>query len=354
MGMPCLAVLGGARAGQHVEAERQEVGPGDRDVLQARRSSCAARAPCWRCRRCVGIAVQPAQHLRMVVGEPGVGVGVEADHARSGRCGRAGSRAPAAPAARPRRRGSSVRCGPSPGGRPAPGCRPASGSSRPLPASRRSAEIGGGVVAEAALLRRSSGSSVVVVEDHRLAVGRQLDVELDAVAGGAGGLEGAQGILRRRRPGSTARGGRSAGGTAGPRPRRSRAFIGPAPPRRPRPRSSAAGGRRPTAERACRPASPNTSTIRSEQPFTTWGMSKKSGPACTKPPSFTTRTHPVQVAVAGGLHLGDQVDAADPRGAGWPSPRSTSSPTTPRDAAAASIETWPEMCTTSPARTNGT
>ena len=43
-------------------------------------------------------------------------------------------------------------------------------------------------------------------------------------------------------------------------------------------------------------------------------MSKKPGPAWTKPPSLTTRATRAEVAVAGGLHLGDQVEAAEPRG----------------------------------------
>ena len=44
-----------------------------------------------------------------------------------------------------------------------------------------------------------------------------------------------------------------------------------------------------TAARAWRPLSPNTSTIRSEQPLTTSGWSVKSGVDATKPVSFTTR-----------------------------------------------------------------
>ena len=45
----------------------------------------------------------------------------------------------------------------------------------------------------------------------------------------------------------------------------------------------------PTAERACRPRSPNTSTSRSEQPLITLGWSPNSGTAFTIPSSFTTR-----------------------------------------------------------------
>ena len=69
------------------------------------------------------------------------------------------------------------------------------------PLEGQAAKVGGGVIAQAAL---SAGhpDQGLVVEDHRLPVRRQVDVELDAIAGGAGGLEGAQGIFRRavRRP----------------------------------------------------------------------------------------------------------------------------------------------------------
>ncbi len=45
----------------------------------------------------------------------------------------------------------------------------------------------------------------------------------------------------------------------------------------------------PTAERACRPFSPNTSTIRSEKPLMTLGWSPKLSTAFTMPRTFTTR-----------------------------------------------------------------
>src|SRR5215469_182738 len=45
----------------------------------------------------------------------------------------------------------------------------------------------------------------------------------------------------------------------------------------------------PTAERACFPASPNTSTIKSENPFITFGWSPKSSAELTIPKTFTTR-----------------------------------------------------------------
>jgi len=45
----------------------------------------------------------------------------------------------------------------------------------------------------------------------------------------------------------------------------------------------------PTAERACFPLSPSTSTKRSEQPLITRGWSWNSGIALTMPSTFTTR-----------------------------------------------------------------
>src|SRR3974390_263098 len=45
-----------------------------------------------------------------------------------------------------------------------------------------------------------------------------------------------------------------------------------------------------TAERACRPASPKTSTNRSEQPLMTFGESLKSGEALTMPRSLTMKS----------------------------------------------------------------
>src|SRR5579872_6730881 len=45
----------------------------------------------------------------------------------------------------------------------------------------------------------------------------------------------------------------------------------------------------PTAARACFPASPNISTMTSEAPLTTCGISVKSGVQLTKPPSRSTR-----------------------------------------------------------------
>ena len=69
----------------------------------------------------------------------------------------------------------------------------------------------------------------------------------------------------------------------------------------------------PTAERACLPFSPRTSTRRSEAPLTTLGWSAKSATAFTKPTILTHRSHPVEIAAAGLAHLGEDVDGAQPR-----------------------------------------
>ena len=61
----------------------------------------------------------------------------------------------------------------------------------------------------------------------------------------------------------------------------------------------------PTADRACLPASPNTSTNRSDTPLTTAGCSVKVGAELTKPTSFTMRFDPIETA-EGVLERGEQ------------------------------------------------
>jgi hypothetical protein len=63
--------------------------------------------------------------------------------------------------------------------------------------------------------------------------------------------------------------------------------------------------------------------------------------------------HAVEIAVAGGLHLGQQVDPHR-RAAFWAVSRSTSTPTVPLMPPEASSEIWPEMWTRFPERTKGT
>ncbi len=60
----------------------------------------------------------------------------------------------------------------------------------------QAAEVGGGVVGQAAG-RAGQPVEFAVVEHHGLAVSRQLHVQLNAVAMGAGGLESGQGVFGR-------------------------------------------------------------------------------------------------------------------------------------------------------------
>ncbi len=93
--------------------------------------------------------------------------------------------------------------------------------------------------------------------------------------------------------------------------------------------------------------------MRSEQPLTTLGVSKNRGATWTKPPSLTTRRtrerSPSDAARIWAIRLTPQSRAAF-----WAVSRSTSSPTIPLIPPEASIETWPEMWTRFPDRTNGT
>jgi hypothetical protein len=91
------------------------------------------------------------------------------------------------------------------------------------------------------------------------------------------------------------------------------------------------------------PASPNASTITSEQPLTTWGC-RRIRPGLDEAAQLHHPDHPVEVALAGGLHLGQQVDP-QMRAARLAVSQSTSSPTTPRIPPEASTDTWPEMWT---------
>ena len=111
---------------------------------------------------------------------------------------------------------------------------------------------------------------------HRLAVGADLDVALDAVAGGDGGANAPTACSRscRRRVMQAAMGDRSGGQPVG-------RGIAQATSNRPSTSTAASSGSAatPTVGRAWRPLSPNTATIRSEAPFMTLGPSAKSGRA---------------------------------------------------------------------------
>ena len=77
-------------------------------------------------------------------------------------------------------------------------------------AKRHGAEVGGRVVAQAPF---PAGQAVqaIIMEDHRLAIGRQLDIKFDRIAPRAGRLERGQRIFQARHRGSTAPCGAMAG-----------------------------------------------------------------------------------------------------------------------------------------------
>ena len=225
IGMPSSRYSSARALGSMSRPSARKCGRAMRDVLQPGEALALLRRQVARVGVAVAVAVQAAQDVGMVVGEPGVGIGIEADHRRSGRCGRSGSRAPAAPAARPRRTAvfSSMCTMARWPTRVRVSARVGMVSSRAgQRASRRGRRrCGRRCGPRAPVIRRQVG----VVEHHRLAVGAELHVQFDAVAGRAGGLERAQRVLRRAVRATTGRGGRSAARTAAPRPRRTRSFI---------------------------------------------------------------------------------------------------------------------------------
>ena len=182
---------------------------------------------------------------------------------------------------------------------------------------RDPSERGRGVVGDEPR-RAGQPRHLVVVEHDRLAVGGLLHVELDAVAGGDRGLGGGAAVLHD--PGGPivqpAMGDRR-GEERARQLRRSRRHLRPRPP----PRAAALAT--PIAERAWRPRSPKTSTIRSEAPLMTFGWSVKSGAELTKPVSFTTRRSrsrsPSQATRSWAMRASAQVRAAA-------APAATSSP----------------------------
>src|SRR6266571_1144043 len=99
---------------------------------------------------------------------------------------------------------------------------------------------------------------------------------------------------------------------------------------------------RPTAERACLPASPKTSTSSSLAPLTTLGWSWKSGALATKPVTLTTlrtRERSPSSALSAASRLMAQRRAAS-------TPSSTPNPSAPSrprcEGAPSTIGTWPE------------
>ena len=78
---------------------------------------------------------------------------------------------------------------------------------------------------------------------------------------------------------------------------------------------------------ACR-QSPNTSTMKSETPFATFGWSVKVGCGIHKYVQFDTTLHTIEIA-EGGLQLRDDIVAAQMRAAFWPSSTWKSLPNCP-------------------------
>ena len=108
-----------------------------------------------------------------------------------------------------------------------------------------------------------------------------------------------------------------------------------------------------TADRACRPASPNAATRKSDAPLITFGWSVKSAVELTNPVSLTTRTSrdqsPPQAFFTCASRLIAQV-----RAAAAPSSMLMPSPSRPLINAPSACEICPETCTSAPTTTNGT
>ena len=99
----------------------------------------------------------------------------------------------------------------------------------------------------------------------------------------------------------------------------------------------------PTALRACRPASPNTSISSSLAPLTTWACSVKSGALATKPVTLTMRriADRPPVTEADG---GQRVQRADPGQRRRPRAAPTSAPTLPvASSSPSTIGSWPAV-----------
>ena len=131
----------------------------------------------------------------------------------------------------------------------------------------------------------------VVVMHHGLAVGGELDVDLDREIACDGGLRPRAGMFSMMPRAAIVQ------AAMGDRPRRQpvrRAHRVSAQETSNTPSTSTAASAgseaTPTVVRAWRPLSPKAATIRSEAPFSTFGPSRKSGAELTKPPSRTTRT----------------------------------------------------------------
>ena len=106
--------------------------------------------------------------------------------------------------------------------------------------------------------------------------------------------------------------------------------------------------------RAWRPLSPNTSTIRSDAPFITFGPSVKPTAELMKPPSRTTRAT-LSRSPSATLSWASRL-TAQARAAFCPSSIDTPPPSWPLAASLPSApkQSWPETTSMLPLRTNGT
>src|SRR5262245_24880466 len=193
----------------------------------------------------------------------------------------------------------------------------------------------------------------MVVVHHRLAVGDDLQVGLNRVVAGQRGLEGGRGVLDHAFRGimQAAVGNRPGGKPVG--------HGAPAPQltsKAPSTSTAASSGSAdtPTVVRAWRPLSPNAVTMRSEAPFITLGPSVKPAAELMKPPSRTTRAtlsrSPSALLSCASRLTAQACAALVPCSIETPPPSWPLATTFP----SASRQSWPEMMSSLPVRTNGT
>src|SRR5262249_25827044 len=194
----------------------------------------------------------------------------------------------------------------------------------------------------------------VVVVHHGLAIAAELQVDLDAVAGGHRGRDRARGILddAARRIVQAAVGDRPRGEPVGCSHGRERHFTSNMPSTSTA--ASSGSTATPTVVRACRPLSPNSDTIRSEAPFMTFGPSTNFGSELMKPPRRTTRVTFSRSPSAAFTWASTLM--AQARAAFWPSSVETPAPSLPvaTSLPSAPRQSWPETTSSRPVRTNPT
>src|SRR5215210_1491189 len=189
-----------------------------------------------------------------------------------------------------------------------------------------------------------------VVEHDGLAVARVLHVAFDRESGRDRGLGGGERVLDRAgaRVMQPAMGDRTCDEPVGCAHRTSNiASTSTA--------ASSGSSATPIVERACRPRSPSTATIRSEAPFITCASAAKLGSALMKPPSRTQRTMPSRSPIAARIWASTLM--AQSRAAAWPASSATSRPSLPLWPSAilpsGPKQIWPETTTRFPVRTKG-